>query len=99
MIGKAGEVGLGGMATRLGGVFVSSAGQQEKRQKHKSEAGKREGKQTKEKHKQETKNRVPLLGRAESDLRKGVCTLQLFQNPLPRGHYSLYFVVCPVFLT
>ena len=55
MIGKVGKAGWGGMATWLGDLFVSSAGQQEQRQKRKSEARKREGRQIKQKHKARNK--------------------------------------------
>ena len=41
MIGKVGKVGFGGMATWLGDLMVSSAGQQEQRQKHKNEKDQR----------------------------------------------------------
>lgn len=64
MIGTVGKVGLGGMITWLGGLFASLAGEQEQRQKYQSEARKREGRHTKEKHEarcKKKKQQVPLL--------------------------------------
>lgn len=99
MIGKVGKVELSGMATWLGDLFVSSAGQQEQRQKHKNEAGKKERRQTKEKHKARNKKQSAFTQMSKVYLRKDICTLQLLQNPSFSGQNSLHFVVCPIFLT
>lgn len=55
MIRKFGKVRLGEKTTWLGGLFASSAGQEEQREEHESEAAKREGRQNKEKHKAKCK--------------------------------------------
>lgn len=81
MIGKAGEVGLGRMATWLGGLFVSSAGQQEQRQKHKIEAGKRERRQTKEKHKARNKKQSAFTQTSRVRFKKG----RLHTSALPES--------------
>lgn len=91
-------MGLGGMTTWLRGLFAFLAGQPEKRQRHGREAGKREGRQTKGKHKAKGKTKeLPFLKRAEPSLTKH------WHAPAPphspRGWYSLHFVTCLSSLT
>ena len=68
MIGKVGKMGLGGMTTWLGGLFVSLTGQQEQRQRHESEAGKREERQIKEKHRTRCKKTKCLYLNEQSQI-------------------------------
>lgn len=57
---------LGGMTTWLRGLFAFLAGQAEKRQRYEREAGKREGRQTKGKHKARCKTKEMLYSNEQS---------------------------------
>lgn len=68
MFGKVGNMGLGGMTTWLRGLFAFLAGQPEKRQRYEREAGKREGRQTKENTKQDAKQKKCLYSKEQNPI-------------------------------